>query len=148
MDRGPCRPEGRRVGSPVTLVDTSAWIEFLRATESDVHRKLRGLLDDDSPLATTEVVVMEVTAGARDDDHLDRLRRLLAGCELVRVQGLGDFEEAASLYRQCRRAGATVRSLADCVIAAVALRADLAVLHSDRDFDLLARHTGLKVLTP
>jgi predicted nucleic acid-binding protein len=129
----------------VTLVDTSAWVEFLRATGSSTHQAVRRLLERDLPAHTTDVVVMEVLAGARDDDHRDRLRRLLARCEHVPVEGLDDFEAAAELYRACRAAGETVRALTDCLVAAVALRASLAVLHADRDFDVLARHVGLQV---
>lgn len=103
------------------------------------------MLLDDEPAHTTDVVVMEVLAGARDDDHRDRLRRLLARCEHVPVQGLDDFEAAADLYRLCRAAGETVRALTDCLIAVVALRQSLPVLHADRDFDVLARHTALQV---
>ena len=129
----------------MTLVDTSAWVEFLRATGSSTHQAVRRLLERDLPAHTTDVVVMEVLAGARDDDHRDRLRRLLARCEHVPVEGLDDFEAAAELYRACRAAGETVRALTDCLVAAVALRASLAVLHADRDFDVLARHVGLQV---
>jgi predicted nucleic acid-binding protein len=102
------------------------------------------MLDRDEPVHTTDVVVMEVLAGARDDDHRDRLRRLLARCEHVPLEGLDDFESAAELYRKCRGAGETVRALTDCLIAVVALRASVSVLHADRDFDVLARHTGLR----
>lgn len=129
----------------MTLVDTSAWIEFLRATGSEVHRTVRELIDNEAEVHTTDVVVMEVFAGARDDRHLERLRRLLSRCELVSIEGLGDFETAASLYTECRRAGSTVRALTDCLIAAVAIRADLVVLHHDRDFDVLSQHTALRV---
>jgi len=128
----------------VTLVDTSAWVEYLRATGSDTHRAVRWLLERGEPAHTTDVVVMEVLAGARDDDHRDRLRRLLARCEHLPVGGLDDFEAAAELYRTCRAAGETVRALTDCLIGVVALRASVAVLHADRDFDVLARHTGLR----
>lgn len=128
----------------MTLVDTSAWVDFLRASGTPAHLALRDLIDGDEPLSTTDVVVMEVLAGARDADHLDRLRRMLARCRLVPTVGLADYEEAAALFRLCRRAGATVRALNDCLIAAVALRVDLAVLHADRDFDVLVRHAGLR----
>lgn len=131
----------------MTLVDTSAWIEFLRGSGSRAHRTVRQLVDDDADLHTTDVVVMEIFAGARDETHLQQLRRLLSRCALVSVNGLGDFETAAALYRDCRRAGSTVRALTDCLIAAVAIRADVAVLHHDRDFDVLARHTDLAVFT-
>jgi predicted nucleic acid-binding protein len=131
----------------LTLIDTSAWVEYLRATDSGAHRAVRRLLEADAEVQTTDVVVMEVVAGARDDEHLRQLRRLMARCQYIPVEGLDDYESAAALYIQCRRAGSTVRRLTDCLIAAVALRSDLAVLHSDRDFDLLAIHTGLKTFS-
>ena len=126
-------------------MDTSAWVEYLRGTGSSVHRQVRRLIELDRPLHTTDVVVMEVMAGGRDDAHAARLRRLLSRCEFVATEGLGDFEQAAALYRQCRTAGETVRALTDCLIAAVAMRAGVDVLHADRDFDALARLTELEL---
>ncbi len=128
----------------MTLVDTSAWVEYFRATGGPVHRSVRRLLDEDATVHTTDVVVMEILAGARDEEHLYQLRRLLARCDYVAVEGLTDYESAAALYRACRRAGETVRAVTDCLIAAVALRADVTVLHADRDFEILARHAGLQ----
>ncbi len=61
------------------------------------------------------------------------------------MEGPYDFEEAASLYAECRARGQRVRKLDDCLIAAVAIRHDVPVLHHDRDFDVLARHTPLRV---
>jgi len=129
----------------VILVDTSAWIEYLRATGSRVHRRMRALLESDERLASTDVVVMEVLAGARDDSQLQRLRRLLFGCEFLPLAGLSDYEDAAALYRQCRRMGKTPRSLTDCLIAVVAIRAGAELLHADRDFDTIARHAPLLI---
>ncbi len=129
----------------MTLVDTSAWVEYLRSTGSATHLLLRDLIDEGAPLHTTDVVVMEVLAGGRDDRHTSLLRRLLARCEHVPVDGLEDFEQAATLYRRCRRAGETIRALNDCLISVVAIRAGLAVLHADRDFDTLAQHSGLLI---
>ena len=57
---------------------------------------------------------------------------------------LGVFEDAIGLYRTARKAGLTVRSGVDCVIAACAIRNDLAVFHVDRDFELLASVSGLR----
>lgn len=129
----------------MTLVDTSAWVEFLRATGSRVHRLVQTHLEQDSPLHTTDVVVMEVLAGARDDDHRERLRRLLGRCDYLAIDGLREYESAADLYRNCRGAGETVRSLTDCLIAVVAMRESTPVLHFDQDFDALARHSDLQV---
>lgn len=128
----------------MSLVDTSAWVEFLRGTGSDTHRAVRLLLEDDTLVHTTDVVMMEVLAGARDKDHHQRLRRLLARCDYLPVDGLASYEAAADLYRACRQAGETVWALTDCLIGAVALRAGVSVLHNDRDFDVLARHAGVR----
>lgn len=127
------------------LVDTSAWIEFLRATGSPVHHQVRTLVTSRAPLATTEPVVMEVLAGARDGAHLRSLRQLLVGCDLLPVDGLAAWERAAAIWRRCRAAGDTVRSLTDCLIADVALAAKVPVLHVDRDFAAISRSTGLEL---
>lgn len=128
----------------MSLIDTSAWVEFLRGTGSDTHRAVRQLLEDNAPVQTTDVVMMEILAGARDADHQRRLRLLLARCEYLPVGGLASYEAAADLYHACRQAGETVRTLSGCLIGAVALRADVPVLHHDRDFDVLGRHTSLR----
>lgn len=127
------------------LIDTSAWVEFLRATGGPVHLRVRSALRQDVELASTDVVVMEVLAGAHDDDDRDELRRLLYGCVLLAVQGPSDYEQAAELYRVCRRRGATPRKLTDCLIAAVAIRNDAELLHADADFLAIARHTPLRL---
>lgn len=129
----------------VILVDTSAWIEFLRATGSPVHRRVRSMVESGEALATTEPVVMEVLAGARDTTHLGSLRRLLAGCELFPVEGLLAWERAAGIWRGCRGRGETVRSLTDCLIADVAIGASVPVLSADRDFVVIARSTDLQL---
>jgi predicted nucleic acid-binding protein len=126
------------------LVDTSAWVEFLRDTGSPVCQRVDELLDAD--VAVCDAIVMEVLAGAREEHHLAQLRGLLARATLVPITA-EDYDHAASLYRTCRRNGETVRRLIDCLIAAVAIRSDAAVLHADTDFTVLARHTPLTVHT-
>ncbi|MXY40081.1 MAG: PIN domain nuclease [Rhodospirillaceae bacterium] len=124
------------------LIDTSAWVEFLRDTGSPACSRVEALLAGD--IATCDMVRMEVFAGARDDLHLRRLRGLLARAATLPTTP-ADYEQAAALYRLCRLRGDTVRKLPDCLIAAVAIRADAAVLHKDTDFDMLARHTELRI---
>jgi predicted nucleic acid-binding protein len=127
------------------LVDTSAWVEFLRATESGTHLRLRSALEGGVELLCTDVVVMELLAGARDDADRDRLRRLAFGLDFVAVDGPADYEYAAELYRLCRSGGETPRKLSDCLIAAVAIRAGAKVLAADADFEAIRRHTPLRL---
>jgi predicted nucleic acid-binding protein len=126
----------------VILIDTSAWVEFLRGTGSAVCDRVDALLDDE--IATCHPVRMELLAGARSEQHLNDLRGLLARGSLLPT-GPADYEDAAALYRTCRRGGETVRKLVDCLIAATAIRASVPLLHADSDFDVLARHTSLQV---
>ena len=127
------------------LIDTSAWIEFLRDTGSSACNRVEAVLERD--IATCDPIRMEVLAGARDEWHLAGLRRLLARATVLPTAS-ADYEEAAALYRLCRRRGETVRSLSDCLIAAVAIRAEVTILHHDRDFTVLARQTMLRIDAP
>jgi predicted nucleic acid-binding protein len=129
----------------VILADTSAWVEYLRATGSLVHLRLRKLIADEGELATTEVVMMELLAGEASPEGVRRLRRLLGRFDVLAVEGLADYEAAAELYRRCRAAGETVRKPTDCLIAAVAVRHGAALLHRDHDFEVIARHASLRV---
>lgn len=124
------------------LVDSSAWIEFLRDTGSDVCIAVDRLLDAD--LAICDAISMEVLAGARDERHLIQLRGLLARATMLPTTS-ADYEAAASMYRSSRASGETVRKLIDCLIGAVAVRAGAEILHADTDFIALSRHTELRL---
>jgi predicted nucleic acid-binding protein len=126
----------------VILVDTSAWIEFLRNTGSEACEAVDRLLDAD--LAICDAVSMEVLAGARNERHLIQLRGLLARATMLPTTP-ADYDAAASMYRSCRARGETVRKLIDCLIGAVAVRAGAAILHADVDFSALARHTDVQL---
>ena len=127
------------------LVDTSAWIELIRTTGHPAHVTLRHHLERRAPIATSEPVIMELLAGVATAAERSKLRARLMALPRLTVRGLADFEAAADLYRVCRRRGGTVRKLVDCLIAAVAIRERATLLHNDRDFDVLARHTRLRI---
>ena len=124
------------------LIDTSAWVEFLRDTGSPICQRVDDLLA--AEIATCDAVRMKVPSGAHNEEHLQQLRRLLARASILPTESV-DCDAAAALYRTCRQRGHTVRKLIDCLIAAVAIRGDAPILHKDADFDILARHTALRV---
>ena len=126
----------------MTLIDTSAWIEYLRDGEVHTADAVERLLAEGAALS--EPVAMEVLAGARSHHHGQQLRALLGRAELLPV-GSEDWRDAALLYRMCRINGVTVRSMVDCLIGAVAIRNDVPVLALDRDFLALAEHTPLRL---
>ncbi|HMR50169.1 MAG TPA: PIN domain nuclease [Arachnia sp.] len=128
------------------IVDTSVWIEFLRPGPSAAGDHLEQMIRNGDPIAVPETVLMELLSGTTDENLARERQRMLEAFDVVPTVPLADSLLAASLQRACRRAGDTVRNLGDCQIAAVALRVDLPVLHHDRDFEVLAKHTGLRVV--
>jgi predicted nucleic acid-binding protein len=127
------------------LADSSAWVEYDRATGSAVDRRVTELIDGDGELAVTEPVVMEVVAGARDERREAELRRLLARFELLRFDPVVDFDGAARIDRRCRNVGVTPRGMVDCMIAAVAARHGARLLVLDADLERVASVIGLSV---
>ena len=125
--------------------DSSAWIEHLRRTGSPIHETLKRLLEEKAPIATTEVIVLEVLAGVRSPRQLRTLRAELGSFDVLPLEGLDDYEEAAALYRACRQRGETIRKLTDCLVAVPVIRAGGELLHRDSDFDAIARHSDLRI---
>ena len=128
------------------IADTSAWIEFSRNTGSPAHLRLRDHIADGGRLVVPEPVLMELLAGPTSQAEVAGLRRVLGPFELQACEPFVDSEAAASIQRACARKGQRVRSIVDCLVAAVALRLDLPVLHQDKDFDVMAQHVGLRTV--
>jgi predicted nucleic acid-binding protein len=120
----------------VWLVDTSVWVEVFA-------RPARLRLEQEVPLDDVVIafpIVQEVLQGFRDERAFRIARDSILAFQIVEPEMRADlFIEAAQLYRTARRAGFTVRSSVDCLIAACAVRHRVGVLHLDRDFDVLAR---------
>lgn len=129
------------------IVDTSVWIEFLRPGESIAGDRLESMIREGARIVVPEVVVMELLSGPTDETVAAQRRRMLEAFEVEPYIPLADSLRAASLQRTCRRAGQNVRNLGDCLIAAVAIRLDVPVLHRDHDFEVLATHTALRAVS-
>jgi predicted nucleic acid-binding protein len=125
------------------LADTSAWVEYDRATGSPVDQRMSELIATDGPLAISEPVVMEVMSGARNEERETELRRLLLRFQLLGFDVAADFDAAARIYHQCRRVGVTPRGLIDCMIASVASRNTAALLAHDADLVRVAQVVGI-----
>jgi predicted nucleic acid-binding protein len=129
----------------VIVVDTSAWVEYLRHTGSPANEVLRDALREQVVIGVVDVVRLELLAGAATDEQVDTVTRLLARATALPASSPDDHEQAAALYRAARRSGQTVRSLIDCLVAAVALRLDAPVLAQDRDFEVLGQVSLLRL---
>ncbi len=127
------------------LVDTSAWVEYGRATGTRADQRVAELIAVGGPLLVTQPVLMEMLAGARSDAREENLRRLLLSFGFAPFDAVTDFDAAARIYRRCRKAGVTPRGMVDCMIAAVAHRCRAAILSWDVDMDRVAQIVGIEL---
>lgn len=126
------------------IVDTSVWIDFLRPGSNPAGDRLQEIVTAGERIVVPETVLMELLSGPTVEVVAARRQRMLEAFDVEPLIPLADSVRAASLQRSCRRGGDTVRNLGDCLIAATALRLDLPVVHRDRDFEVLARHSDLR----
>lgn len=127
------------------LADTSAWVEYDRATGSAVDQRMTDLIRSDGDLAVTEPVIMEVVAGARSEARALALRRMLQRFDLLGFDVATDFDAGARIYLMCRRAGVTPRGMVDCMIASVAGRNSATLLAYDADIGRVAKVVGIEL---
>jgi predicted nucleic acid-binding protein len=129
------------------LVDTSVWIDFFRGTESAQAQRLEHAIQDRENLALCGIVLTETLQGIRDDTQYRRVRQYLKPLILLPLDE-HVFTLAADLYRELRKQGLTIRKTNDCIIAATAIAHGVPLLHNDKDFDTLSRHSPLRILPP
>ena len=125
----------------MVLVDTSAWIEVFRKPP---RLRLEDVVDFDE-IVTCLPVVQEVLQGFTGDAAFRTAREAMRALPIVESP-LAEpvWLDAVDLYRRARRAGLTIRSGVDCLIAACAIRHGLTVLHRDRDYAAIARVSELQ----
>jgi predicted nucleic acid-binding protein len=127
-------------------VDTSVWVDFLHGQPTPPVTVLRELVATrPNEVVLVDVVLTEVLRGLREED-VQRVEQRLFAFPILRLERIADFRAAAGLYRAARRTGMTIRSTIGCLIAAVCIREDVPLLHSDVDFDRLAKITTLRTV--
>jgi predicted nucleic acid-binding protein len=129
----------------VTLIDTSAWIEYLRQTGSKTHVALRSMIEENLDLATTDVVIMELLAGVNSSATRQKIWGLMNRCVMLPTRPLFDYEVAAELYSRCRANGFTLANTNDVLIAAVAIGKKVPLLAADTDFERIAAVSTLNL---
>jgi predicted nucleic acid-binding protein len=119
------------------LVDTSVWVDFFRGVNSPQRRALHRLIENKEDISITGIILAEILQGIRDERNFVAIKSHLLEFPIFTPAGIETHVAAARLYRDCRKKGRTVRKTADCIIAAICLENDLALLHKDADFDSL-----------
>lgn len=130
----------------MVVVDSGVWIDFFRGAPNPARDALRGLLaDGEVRIVVPDLVLFEVLRGFGDERDYRAARLLLDALDIEPAVDEQLAEQAAQHDRALRRAGVTVRSAIDVLIAAFCIDRDYALLHRDRDFDPFERERGLRV---
>ena len=129
------------------IVDTSVWIDFLKGRDSPCVQRLEELLNSDTDIFITGVILQEILSGIKKNEERKKVR-----IELNRFiaisPSMDTHARAAEIYGACRKKGYTIRSSIDCLIASLALEYDLSVLENDRDYTFIAKAFPLKIDRP
>jgi hypothetical protein len=124
----------------MVLVDTSVLIGYLKGAEGEPIAALGAAIDQGIPFGICPLVYQETLQGARDQKEFDQLKKYLGSLRFYDLlRGKESYEAAAHSFFRCRKAGLTIRSTIDLVIAQVAIENDLALLHDDSDFIAIAK---------
>jgi predicted nucleic acid-binding protein len=130
----------------MVLVDTTVWIDFF-ADRSEPHvTALTELIENEDDLCLCGIILAEVLQGIRSDEEYIKTKDYFGDLILLPMEK-STFVQAAEIYRSLRKLGITIRKPVDCMIASVAIDHDIRLLHNDRDFDYIAKHSKLKILS-
>ena len=122
------------------LVDTSVWSEALRRAkrvDTDVVREFRNLITEHRA-DIIGPIRQEVLSGLREEAQFEKLDTHLASFPDLPLE-TDDYVMAARFFNTCRAKGVQ-GSNTDFLICSVAVRRQIAVFTTDRDFTLFAKH--------
>jgi len=129
----------------MVIVDTSAWIEYLKDGIPRVVKKVDQCLEQDM-VGIGDLVYCEIMQGIRSPRERSQVSSLLLALPQFNMVGFGIAEKSAANYRLLRSKGLTVRKTIDVLIGTFCAEHGLQLIHHDSDFDLMAKHIGLKIL--
>ena len=127
------------------IAHSSVWIDFFNGHPTPATAHLSEALARQE-LLVGDLIMCEVLKGARSDKHADVCELAMRRCESVEMCTAKLAAAAADFHRQLRAKGCTVRKTVDLLIGTYCILNRHTLLHSDRDFDPMERHLGLKVV--
>lgn len=127
------------------LVDTSVWIDFFNGKVNPATNLLTELLEEDSEIFTSPVIIQEILQGIKSDKDHDILKEKLFSLNILSIDPIEAALGASDLYRELRKKGITIRETNDILIAFHCIYCNIPILHKDRDFGLISKHSDLKL---
>ena len=117
------------------LIDSSAWIEYLRPKGSiKVKERIRNILQKEEAVSCG-IVVVEILRGSRDEKDFQTLNESLRSLPQISIDD--DVIERASKWGFMLDRKGKIVSTTDLLIASAAYK-KARLIHLDRDFELIS----------
>ncbi|WP_121812734.1 type II toxin-antitoxin system VapC family toxin [Mucilaginibacter kameinonensis] len=129
----------------IILVDTSVWVNFFKGIETESSKYLKNNLAN-IVVATCPTVVQEILQGIVSESELRKVKSYFDSMTKLVEDPYKIAVQAATLYRDLRRKGVTIRKANDCLIALYAINNKIALLHDDKDFHFIAQNSTLRTV--
>ena len=129
----------------MNMIDSSVWIDYFNGKDTratDLLDKMLGI----QPIATGDLIITEVLQGFKHPKDFNQAKLLFSRLHFYNLGGWEIALKSAENYRMLRKKGITVRKTIDVFIATFCIENNIPLLHSDKDFESLEEHLGLKVL--
>ncbi len=128
------------------VIDTSVWIPLLNGIDHPKADRARAVIEGPEDVGVPGIILEEILRGLKSDTQFRRIRDLLLNDFTYLEMRQPLFIHSAEIYRTLRKRGKTIRSPADCLIAACAIEETASLLEDDADFRTIAEVVPLKLL--
>ncbi|HCI76868.1 MULTISPECIES: PIN domain nuclease [unclassified Psychrobacter] len=127
---------------PTIIVDSSVWIDYFNGIVT-AHTDLLDTLLSQSKVGITDIILMEVLQGFKEDKHYTQAFSALNKLACYDILGKDNAVRYVSYYRKLRKKGITIRKSNDVMIAGFCIDTQIPLLFSDKDFAPFVKHLGL-----
>jgi predicted nucleic acid-binding protein len=125
------------------LVDTTVWVDFFSARETKQVSCLVQYIEQKEELCICGIILTEILQGIRSQKEYAQVENLFNSLLYLEMDK-DTFILAAEIYKSLRLRGITIRKTLDCMIASVAIKYKIPLLHNDRDYMPIEKYCGLE----
>jgi len=129
------------------IIDTSVWSEALRRKKNTLNSSetvVRKIIENDDEIVILGIILQEILAGISNEKLFREIKDILDDFVYLDITK-NDYIYASELSNKCRSKGIIAGSI-DFLIASTAIRNELQLVTSDKDFLNISKHSNLKIL--
>lgn len=127
------------------VIDTSVWILLLNGVAHPKAEQARAAIESPEDIGVPGIILEEILRGLKSDSQFRAVHDLLLSDFTYLEMKQSLFLRSAEIYRTLRKKGKTIRSPADCLIAACVIEEAASLLEDDADFRTIAEVFPLKL---